>query len=63
MRVDDDMDRLRQEAQRQQRHGAVTADLQMPAGVRKGIPPPGIAYSPNFARYQRMGSFASQVRE
>lgn len=58
-----DLERLRQEARRQQGQGAVTADLQLPAGVRKGIPPPGIAYSPNFARYQRMGSFASQVRE
>lgn len=60
----DDLERLRQEAQRQQRNGqAVVTDLQLPAGVRKGIPPPGIAYSPNFARSLRMGAFATQVRE
>jgi hypothetical protein len=29
----------------------------------KNPPPPGIAYSKNFARFQRYGSFAIQIRD
>ena len=55
-----ELGRLRDAARRQEREGAITNDLRLPTG---GIPPPGIAYSPNFSRFGRMGAFATQNRD
>lgn len=53
--------RMESEAQDQEQrgngvHGVTTA-------FPKNPPPPGIAYSKNFARFQKDGRFASQTRD
>ena len=51
---------LRKEAERLTREGkAVTFRSNFP----KSPPPPGLAYSVNFARFHRDGPFAVQVRD
>lgn len=57
------IDKLAAIARQQEQKGlAVVAPESLRLSV-KGIPPPGVAYSKNFARYHQMGAFSVQTRD
>ena len=55
------IERLRAQAEKKERAGDSVA--QIATAFPKNPPPPGITYAKNFARFQKGGRFAVQVRD
>lgn len=56
-----DLQRLQQQAAQAQKRGDAVQG--MATAFPKNPPPPGLAYSRNFARYHQQGAFAVQTRD
>lgn len=56
-----DLQRLQQQAAQAQKRGDAVQG--MATAFPKNAPPPGLAYSRNFARYHQLGAFAVQTRD
>jgi len=58
-----DIESLKAKAEKKEREDNAVKGSIIVTAFPKNPPPPGIAYSKNFARFQRYGKFAIQIRD